>query len=161
MEDRESEGERKSPSIVPPESLALNPNFDYLGKLIEENPYKAFVLIHETLQSQMKFALYYDKKERFKGDDFGKRWPLLTATRYFGELTKICFIIGLIDGKLYDRLNTFNRDRNEVIGHIDPRHPKDVSDEQVKKICERGLELMKELRARIMDVFFGRVDKKE
>jgi hypothetical protein len=164
MEDRESEGERKAPSFYPPRSLALNPQkpqFEYLSKLIEDNPYKAFVVIHETLQSQMKYALYLDKKERFKGEDFGKRWSLLTKTRYFSELVKICFITGIVDNKMYDRLSTFNRDRNDLIGHIDPELTKDVPNEQVKGICERGLDLMKELSARIMDVLFNRVDKKE
>jgi hypothetical protein len=155
------ESKAKAPSVIPPESLALNPNFGYLQKMIEDNPYKAFVVIHATLQSQMRFALCYDKRERLRGDDFGKKWRLLGTYQYFGQLTKICFITGLIDSKLFDRLNTFNRDRNDLIGHIDPRATEDISDDQVKRICEQGLELVKELRARIMDVLFGRVDKKE
>jgi len=152
--------EPKTLSVIPPESLALNPDYEYLKKLNENNPYKAFIIIHATLQAQMKLALFEDKRNRWKGRDPARTWSLLVTTTYFRELTKMCLISGIIDDRLCDRLNGFNKDRNELIGHISPRSTKYVSDKRVKAICERGLELLRDLRVKLMDVLFERLDQK-
>jgi hypothetical protein len=164
MNDKELPLETKPRSFYPPRSLALQPqkeHFEYLQKLINQNPYKAFVQIHATLQYQMRLALYLDKIGRIKNDDLGRRWSLLNTFQYFHQLTRICFITGIADANLYDKLTTFNRDRNQLIGHINPELDKDISDVQVTEICKRGLELLRQLADRINDVLFGRIDKKK
>jgi hypothetical protein len=109
----------------------------------------------------MRLALYLDKIGRIKNDDLGRRWSLLNTFQYFHQLTRICCITGIADANLYDKLTTFNRDRNQLIGHINPELDKDISDVQVTEICKRGLELLRQLADRINDVLFGRIDKKK
>jgi len=138
-------------------SLPQKSDFEYMDNLIKANPWKAFVLIHATLEFQLRVALWIDDRERIKRSEYGARWPLIFGFRSFVQLANICFIVGIIDGKLRDKLITFNTDRNQIIGHVDPNlRKRDISDETIARICQRGLELMRDLLQAIQAILFGR-----
>jgi len=156
------ENEKKQLLFYPPSSLALpqKEHYEYLDSLITTNPWKAFVRIHATLQYQMQWALYFHNKEKIRKDEFRMRWRLILDYFGFRQLIEICFIVGIIDGNLRDKLVKFNEDRNDIVGHIKPDLKKDVSDTQVAKICERGLDSLKELHEAMHAVLFSRSSRR-
>lgn len=139
-----------------PRGMALphQEDFEYLDELIRKNHYKAFIAIHTTLMEQMRHALFF----RFTKDEPALRWSLiLEHFQSFRLQTEICFIVGIIDRTLREKLIKLNSDRNEIIGHLDPGLKADVSDQRVLEICRRGLDLMKELNEAIKKI----ITKKE
>jgi hypothetical protein len=134
-----------------PRDMALphQEDFEYLDGLMETNHYKAFIVIHTTLMEQMRHALFF----RFTKDEPDLRWSLiLKHFQSFRLLTEICFIVGIIDRTLKEKLIKLNRDRNEIIGHLHPGLKADVPDQRVLEICRRGLDLMKELNEDITKI---------
>jgi hypothetical protein len=134
-------------------------NLEYIEKTLEENPYKAFIVIHAALHHQMQILIRYgyENVSKYPGDHPAK-WKLITKEtfRTFSSCVNSLFIISLISKKLRDKLLKFNTDRNKIIGHIDVYKQDEPTIQTITKICRRGILLIKELDKDITYIFFER-----
>jgi hypothetical protein len=132
-------------------ALPHQADFEYLDELIRTNHYKAFIVIHTVLMEQMRHALFF----KFTKDEAHLRWGLiLEHFQSFRLLTETCFIVGIIDRTLREKLIKLNSERNETIGHLRPALRDDISDQRVLEICRKGLDLMKDLNEAITKIIF-------
>lgn len=135
--------------------LFLNePALQYLRSLVDSNPWKAFVIIHASLKSQIEYMLYYlPEAHHIKmivssqtiidtSEQRSLRWKIITSLRYRESVDSL--LVGcLIDKTLRDRLVNFNNDRNKMVAHIG--HGKVAKDATIRKSCLKGFELLKEI----------------
>ena len=135
----------------------------FLQNQIDTNPWKAFVIIHATLENQMRYILYflpkaYKIEKIFSSQTkFGKgyyplRWKKIIGMRSFAALVDTLLVICAIDQTLRENLMNFNNDRNKMVAHLGER--KVVRDTTIRKSCLKGFELVKEMNDVIRRIFF-------
>lgn len=119
---------------------------DEIEELVEANCWKALAWIHAILHRQLKYIFYYGKDQPSSKKDHEKKWKLVDdkLCRTFDNTRELCYAKSLIEKDESARLKGFNTFRNKKIGHpnIYEYLPED---EEVKKICKKGIKLIKEL----------------
>ncbi len=128
----------------------------YFDELMKQNVWKAFAIIHSGIHHQMKIILRYKFRNNNAGKPLGyhpEKWNIITQKRFFGLLNDL-FITGLITKELKEKIEIFNKNRNEKIGHINVYDGTEISDEEIKEICMQGIDIIKDLDKVIQGIFF-------
>ncbi len=145
------------------DALIYNGNklsLEYFDKLINENVWKAFATIHAGIHHQMKIIMRYKFNKNEKGEFLGnhvEKWNIISR-KYFAPLFKDLFAVGLINETLKSKLFNFNKARNDMMGHINIYEQIEPSDDEIRKVCLDGIEIVKELDKIIYDIFFPKVN---
>lgn len=129
-------------------------SLEYFNTLIKENVWKAFAVIHAGIHHQMKIILtYYKDKVKTSANNHEIRWNLIDK-KTFSQCIDDLYIIEAIGDKLREELKRFNTDRNNKLAHLDPYKKREINNEELKKVCDEGVEIARQLDKVIHDCFF-------
>ncbi len=135
-------------------------DLEYLDGLLNKNVWKAFTTIHAGIHQQMKTILVYKFKKHEEGVAFGagnsEKSKFLKDRRFF-ELMNYLFVTGIIEEGFRKKIEDFNIGINKKLAHIDVYEKTETSDEDIKKLCLDGIEIIKELDKILQEIFFGKI----
>lgn len=134
--------------------LSLN----YFNDLIEKNVWKTFAIIYAGMHRQLRIILRYKFNKDENGKPFGhhqEKWKII-ENKLFAPLVKDLFITGIIDEPLKSKLLNFNNKRNKKLGHINIYDGKEISDEEIKELCENGIDICIALDNIIKSILFNK-----
>ena len=129
-------------------------SLEYFNTLIKENIWKAFAVIHTGIHHQMKIILtYYKHKVKTLVNNHEISWKFIDK-KTFSQCIDDLYISEAIGDKLREELKRFNTDRNNKLAHLDPYKKREITNEELKKVCEGGVEVARQLDKVIHDCFF-------
>lgn len=131
-------------------------SLDYFDNLMKQNVWKAFATIHSGIHHQLRIILRYKFAKNEKGEPLGnhpEKWKIIENKRFY-NLVNDLFITGIITKDVKQKLLNFNSNRNKKLGHINIYEKSEISDDEIIKLCQQGLEIIKRLDKIIQNIFF-------